>query len=421
MSFLINTPPSLDGDNAAKIKQLYTHLYQMSEQVNYALNALASGDVVDLTGTLEARKTFSTAIMGGDTITSTPSLETYNELKSLIIKTGNTVNESISILDEKIYGENGTVSELNQSISDLDIKWNENIQNVNSHFDEQIENLISEDSSLLEKLNIVDELANQNKTDITANDEAIKQSLADEVSALKNSIKEESESLDSKISETNKSLSNLDGTVSEQGEKIIDVESDLSQAQSDISTNTTNIETNKNDITGLKEISFEIEQAFGVNSEYGSYAEAISNQMSISAKNVIQEFEIVSRLDSADEKATGFAEWINVTDSYIKTGILYTDSETGLEQVGVAIGTNIATSIVDGVIQPDATKTDLLATFVSDSLIFWQNGRKVAYFSNKKLYVLSAEFLGSYRIGDFQWVNADVGLILEWVGEDSGK
>lgn len=280
MSFLINTPPTLDGDNAAKILQLYKHLYKMSEEVNYALNALAEGNVVDLTGTTQARQIFATAMTGGAIGgTDAPSLQSYNELKSLIIKTGNAIENS----------------------------------------------------------------------------------------------------------------------------------------KASIATNASDILDNKTEISGLKEINMELSNAFGVGSEYGSYAEAISNKMSLSAEGVVQKYELVSKLEAADAKAAEFAEWINLTDEYIKTGFLYTD-ENGTRRVGVAIGTNITTSIVDGVVQPNATKTDLLATFVSDALIFWQGGEKVAYLSNKKLYILSAEFLGSYRIGKFQWVYTDdLGLVLEFL------
>lgn len=437
MSFLINTPPTLDGDNAAKILQLYKHLYKMSEEVNYALNALASGNVVDLTGTTDARKIFSTAIMGGNVTANTPSVETYNELKSLIIKTGNAIEKSKAsielVLDDEVKRLEGSIDDTNQAVSDLSGKLDDDISQTNEAFNQKIAEILNGDEGLLSKLDTVNRLIEENKQAISDNDAAIKESLAQEVDDLLESINSSKTSLEQKIDDNTTSITNsinekdkairkdlaenvsgLQKSIDGQNQTIGDIQGGLSQAQSDIKTNTENLD-------GLKEVSLEIQEAFGVGSEYGTYAEAISNRMSVSAKNVIQEYEIISRLDSADEKATGFAEWINVTDSYIKTGILYTDSETGLEQVGIAIGTNISTSIVDGVVQLDSTKTDLLATFVSDALIFWQQGRKVAYLSNKKLYILSAEFLGSYRIGDFQWVSADIGLILEWVGEDSGE
>lgn len=264
MSFLINTPPTLDGDNATKILQLYKHLYKMSEEVNYALNALASGNVVDLTGTTQARQTFATALMGG-TVENTKDIpnETYNELKSLIIKTGNAVNNSID--------------------------------------------------------------------------------------------------------EANKVL-------------------------------------------------YEISDSFGITSDqYGSYAEAISNTISVSAKNIINEYGLVSKLESLDDQATGFAKWMVETKGFIKTGILYTD-EDGEPRIGVAVGTNVSKTLENGMVQSETT--DLLATFVSDVLTFWQGGQKVAYLSNKKLYILSAEFIGSFRVGDFQWISSDIGLILEYLGED---
>jgi hypothetical protein len=362
MSFLINTPPTLDGDNAAKILQLYKHLYKMSEEVNYALNALASGNVVDLTGTTQARQTFATAMTGGAIGgTDAPSLQSYNELKSLIIKTGNAIENSKAsielVLEDEVKRLDGNIGGFQELIKALSGKVDDNT---------------------------------------TA------------ISGVNTSVSDLSSGVDTEFEKVNTKLSGQD-------EKIGGVEEGLSQAQTDISNNASDILDNKTEISGLKEINMELSNAFGVGSEYGSYAEAISNKMSLSAEGVVQKYELVSKLEAADAKAAEFAEWINVTDEYIKTGFLYTD-ENGTRRVGVAIGTNITTSIVDGVVQPNATKTDLLATFVSDSLIFWQGGQKVAYLSNKKLYILSAEFLGSYRIGKFQWVYTDdLGLVLEFL------
>lgn len=318
MSFLINTPPTLDGDNAAKILQLYKHLYRMSEEVNYALNALAEGNVVDLTGTTQARQTFATAMTGGAIGgTDAPSLQSYNELKSLIIKTGNAIEKSKA---------------------------------------------------------------------------SIELVLDDEVKRLEGNIG--------------------------------DIQGGLSQAQSDITNNASDILDNKTEISGLKEINMELSNAFGVGSEYGSYAEAISNKMSLSAEGVVQKYELVSKLEAADAKAAGFDDWMTITKEHITSGRLYKETvkdpvtgvETEIDRFGVAIGTSIATSIINGEIQQNTTKTDLLATFVSDSLIFWQGGQKIAYLSNKKLYILSAEFLGSYIIGKFQWVYTDdLGLVLKFL------
>lgn len=552
MSFLINTPPTLDGDNAAKILQLYKHLYKMSEEVNYALNALAEGNVVDLTGTTQARQTFATAMTGGSIGgTDAPSLQNYNELKSLIIKTGNAIEkskasielvlddevkrlegniggfqnlidaitgkvdgntEAISGFNKQFESINQSISNTNQSVSDLSSEVNTKFDQTNTEFNKRIQEILNGDEGLLSKLETVNKLIDENKKAISDNDASIKKSLADEVAEILSSIDENNSSLEQKISdsatslqgsidETNESLNDLntelskandaisgqnnklDGiagdlddakkaialndenvrkdfsdamtslqgtvddqiedvndrigqsetnlsnfqdqvgedfetvnnTLSGQDDKIGGVEKGLSQAQTDISNNASDILDNKTEISGLKEINMELSNAFGVGSEYGSYAEAISNKMSLSAEGVVQKYELVSKLKAADAKAAEFAEWINVTDEYIKTGFLYTD-ENGTRRVGVAIGTNITTSIVDGVVQPNATKTDLLATFVSDSLIFWQGGQKVAYLSNKKLYILSAEFLGSYRIGKFQWVYTDdLGLVLEFL------
>lgn len=411
MSFLINTPPTLDGDNAAKILQLYKHLYKMSEEVNYALNALAEGNVVDLTGTTQARQTFATAMTGGSIGgTDAPSLQSYNELKSLIIKTGNAIENSKAsielVLNDEVKRLDGNIGGFQKLIDTLSGK------------------------------------VDGNTTAISDNDASIKKSLADEVAKILGSIDENNSSLEQKISdsatslqgsinETNESLNNLNtelgkanDAISDQDEKIGGVEEGLLQAQTDISNNASDILDNKTEISGLKEINMELSNAFGVGSEYGSYAEAISNKMSLSAEGVVQKYELVSKLEAADAKAAGFDDWMTITKEHITSGRLYKETvkdpvtgvETEIDRFGVAIGTSIATSIINGEIQQNTTKTDLLATFVSDALIFWQGGQKIAYLSNKKLYILSAEFLGSYIIGKFQWeYTDDLGLVLKFL------
>ena len=80
---------------------------------------------------------------------------------------------------------------------------------------------------------------------------------------------------------------------------------------------------------------------------------------------------------------------------------------------GVAVGQDLTTHEVDGETVVD--QRQFRSTFTANRLSFWQDETEVAYISNNKLYIRSAEVLDGLRLGPWQ-ITASGGLTVQWNG-----
>ncbi len=153
--------------------------------------------------------------------------------------------------------------------------------------------------------------------------------------------------------------------------------------------------------TEIDQLMTQLSKTYVATSEFGKYDETIKALIQATADGIIQNYNLSSVLTTADPEIAGFREWKIVSDQYIHSGLLYYDDEN-LPVYGVAVGNNLTYIEVDGV--KTVKKENLAATFTSEKVSFWQGGREAAYLSNKRLYVLDAEFLKSIQIGKFAFV-----------------
>ena len=115
--------------------------------------------------------------------------------------------------------------------------------------------------------------------------------------------------------------------------------------------------------------------------------------------------------DEDDEKAIGDVKEILVSvQAYIRSGLLYTDTSTGLPVYGVEVG---QTNNVNGV-----EVYNKYARFTSEKLSFYdRNDNEVAYISDKKLFITDAEITGSFKQGGFVDTQlANKSIVTKWVG-----
>lgn len=165
MSVLIKSPPVFQGSSIEQVKQMYAYLYQMSEQINYALNSLDSGNVADKNG--KAMTVVGTASPSGES--PEYSTDTYNELRALIQKTGTAVNESMASL--KVEFGNG-ISEANSKITANSEELSAQKSIVFANLDATDENTLN----ISQNTNAIQTNAtniSQNTTDIQTNKENI--------------------------------------------------------------------------------------------------------------------------------------------------------------------------------------------------------------------------------------------------------
>ena len=99
----IRLPNITATDPASQMSEVRSYLYQMVEQLNWALNTLDTGSVTANGNTAVISNSNGNAGDGGGTMSS-EVLENFGSLKSLIIKTSEALNSEIGSLDETIRG-----------------------------------------------------------------------------------------------------------------------------------------------------------------------------------------------------------------------------------------------------------------------------------------------------------------------------
>lgn len=99
----IRLPNITATDPAAQLSEVRSYLYQMVEQLNWALNTLDTGNFTANGNTAVISNSNGNAGDGGGTMSS-EVLENFGSLKSLIIKTSEALNSEIGSLDETIQG-----------------------------------------------------------------------------------------------------------------------------------------------------------------------------------------------------------------------------------------------------------------------------------------------------------------------------
>lgn len=97
----IRLPNITATDPAAQMSEVRSYLYQMVEQLNWALNTLDTGSVTANGNTAVISNSNGNAGDGGGTMSS-EVLENFGSLKSLIIKTAEAANSEIGRLDDTI-------------------------------------------------------------------------------------------------------------------------------------------------------------------------------------------------------------------------------------------------------------------------------------------------------------------------------
>lgn len=115
-------------------------------------------------------------------------------------------------------------------------------------------------------------------------------------------------------------------------------------------------------------------------SEFGTFREQTTAVITETDKNVTQNYTMIQQIESSME---GLESGINQMNAYIRTGLLYED-ENGTSRYGVEIGEEA---------EKDGVKAfQKFARLTSDRLSFFdQNEIEVAYISDRKLYITSAQ------------------------------
>ena len=162
----------------------------------------------------------------------------------------------------------------------------------------------------------------------------------------------------------------------------------------------------------MDRITAELNGTYVAQSEFGSYVEQLSLYLEANPEAVTQYYKFASDLQAnLDRVDADFSAWRTETGGYIRTGIVAWDGEVPV--YGVAVGQDLTTHEVDGETAVD--QRQFRSTFTANRLSFWQDETEVAYISNNKLYIRSAEVLDGLRLGPWQ-ITASGGLTVQWNG-----
>lgn len=133
-----------------------------------------------------------------------------------------------------------------------------------------------------------------------------------------------------------------------------------------------------------------------VSEEWGSFQEEINTTIEKTAHNVVSTYEYDASIQSLNEAAVGFSDYMLHTEGYIRQGFIDYD-EDGAPIIGIAIGQNLksTTVVIDGEEYQHLDRAQSCAFYTAEKVSFRVNGVEVAYVSNKKLYIHDVEITGS--------------------------
>ena len=162
-----------------------------------------------------------------------------------------------------------------------------------------------------------------------------------------------------------------------------------------------------------EEINKRLEGQYVAQSEFGTFVEQTTNDISATSTEISQMYTDLQQIISDVEETLQSL-------AYIKTGLLYyndpldkdnytEDLPDGAAVFGLEIGQS---SEQNGV---EVFKK--FARFTSSELAFFDNnGTKVAYVSNEKLYITHVAVTGSFTVGGFvDTVLSDKSVVTRWV------
>lgn len=155
-------------------------------------------------------------------------------------------------------------------------------------------------------------------------------------------------------------------------------------------------------------------------SEWGDYEQRLQAHFAATAEGVVESYAFNDRLESLKNQAADFETFQKSSEGTIRRGIIGYD-EDGQPLFGIAIGQDLKTSqvTIDGQTHTAIDMTRSLATYTAGSVTFWQNGEKVAWFSNSELVCRGLNVDEKMTLGGVWEIGKTHGLSIKWIGGDA--
>lgn len=162
----------------------------------------------------------------------------------------------------------------------------------------------------------------------------------------------------------------------------------------------------------------ELKGSYVASSEFGTYLEKISQEIEADPTGLSRYFKFASDIQAdVEQVGTDFSAYKTDMEGYIRQGIVGYDGTTPI--LGIAIGRNIQTTRTgveteQGVFD-EIDKSSNMSVWTTEKLSFYIGGQETAYFSNGKLTV--AQIAADRITGAGKWdVSFTAGVKFKWMG-----
>lgn len=153
----------------------------------------------------------------------------------------------------------------------------------------------------------------------------------------------------------------------------------------------------------MEELETNLKGRYVAQGDFGTFAEDTNARIKANAEAIDQKYEDIQSLRSEVDEVAGAVVAVNAN---IRTGLLYYDNGTPV--YGVEVGQRT---------QLNGTEVfNKYARFISNRLSFYdQDGNEVSYISDYKLYITNAVVTGNLQVGGYM-LDTGKGLGFKWIG-----
>lgn len=464
MSFNIALPNITGLSEEEQLAQTRRYLYQLAEQLNFALNSIDGG--------VEEKVVKQIQQAASKPKTKEEAQASFNDIKALIITSADVVNAYYEEINKKLSGLYVAESEFGTFVEETRNNISANSTGINQYYENTqtvIGNLASELGGVKENVDslsgsytyvssrvdsVSGELTNVSGrvdsvsgeiTNVSGRVDAVSgeitevsdrvASVSGDLSGVSGRVEEVSgrvesvntdlsgkfESVSGEVSEVSGRVDTVSGNVTAVSNQLGEVSGTLSQVsdkanavEAGLDKATTETQTALGDLSselgGVKENTDKLSgDISGVTERVGTVEGSIDG-LTTELGNVDGKVNGVSdRLDSAENALSEVEIYVKTTKANIKSGLLYYDDE-GTPIYGVEVGQE---NEINGV-----TVFRKYARFISNRLSFYdENDNEVAYISDRKLYITDVEVTGSYKIGGLRdYVRTSGSVVTKYVG-----
>ena len=148
MSYTFKLPNITATTAEGKLIQMQSFLYQTVEQLNWALNTIEAG-------TASGYVVYQTTTKGGSDSAENKAMSTFNEIKSLIIKSADIINAYYDKINAKLVGEYVAISDFGTYMQNTEAQIEATSETISQYY-RNIQEIITDLNTLENKLIEVD-------------------------------------------------------------------------------------------------------------------------------------------------------------------------------------------------------------------------------------------------------------------------